>query len=1091
MSGTISDLRSAMTVLWPTLRYGLALATLVFALTLANEAEAGRGLAPADSIEEILSLKNNAERLAEQGKIDQALAELTRANAAAIRAFGAGTPLSADIEGVRANILLRAYRYEEAATSADIAILIYRNLLAGAQQQVPLNVARAYLTNVQIAVSIKEVLQDCEAAFEITREATALPDRLSTEDRTQIEPLILSMVARTSIATNRLDDAKTWIEKLDRLGVESDALHLNLALRRGDAGIAEAIVTRRPDLFGAGLSSIDHTPIFQIASIELDIKRARAAGALGKIEAAEKYLEHAARPNRFVLGELAYLKGKALILAGRYLEAELAFERAEKSFDFILLPEAHSVHPSIDHARAIIHQQLDEEALAEALYQRAISLFESARCPAENRSVQTRIERSILLRNMGRFSEAESAARSAISTKGFITENVQGYAWSVLGFALSAQRRDAEALSAFSQAFERFEEGNEIDLPPGLLEASKIHLRNRKFDEAAQSTARAAAIYRAAGLEDAAYAMALSQLALIELRRPNGSLDKALRNSKQATDLLRRQHEFSDARNPDGTLREHFVFQSAFDIRVEALARQYFTAPNPETEEALIQAMQEGRRRSTATAMEAASQKFARTDRRKSEQLMAIRAIQAKLDGIAWASTDSLGEENGGSAAIALQGERRKLEAELANALAELRSTAPEFYALFMPDALSIDSIRREILHEGDGLLIHYALVEESIVAFVGEHEIRIWRNHLGARSLSDLEREVRESLQLNPGAKVSDIALPNFDALFDLYKEFLAPILEISPRISHLLVVADGPLQRMPFHMFLTKEYHTQDIRELRNAPWALFLDLTFSYLPTVSSARAIGGGDQDISSFLGVGDPELKRDLNEESRGKREICSPDGRLVTRGLADRNLLNNCYLRLAQTADEILSIAGRPSLSTKKVLLGRDATETKLKSLSDLKSFDVIVFATHAIMPGELGSSRAGLVLTPPENATSQDDGFLSESEIVSLDANAEFVILSACNTASASGRSLTESYSGLARAFFFAGARELLVSNWYVDSAATKSLTTALFDNISSEGGKAAAFHAAMKRVIRDGSKSYYGHPVFWGPFVLVGDGR
>ena len=99
-------------------------------------------------------------------------------------------------------------------------------------------------------------------------------------------------------------------------------------------------------------------------------------------------------------------------------------------------------------------------------------------------------------------------------------------------------------------------------------------------------------------------------------------------------------------------------------------------------------------------------------------------------------------------------------------------------------------------------------------------------------------------------------------------------------------------------------------------------------------------------------------------------------------------------------------------------------------------------------MAGEIsGLNEPGLVLTPPEKPSEEDHGFLAASETATLDLNADWVLLSACNTAAADGAPGAEGLSGLARAFFYAGARTLLVSHWSVYSTAAVALTTGTFD--------------------------------------------
>ena len=62
---------------------------------------------------------------------------------------------------------------------------------------------------------------------------------------------------------------------------------------------------------------------------------------------------------------------------------------------------------------------------------------------------------------------------------------------------------------------------------------------------------------------------------------------------------------------------------------------------------------------------------------------------------------------------------------------------------------------------------------------------------------------------------------------------------------------------------------------------------------------------------------------------------------------------------------------------------------------------------------------------------------------------NADWVVLSACNTAAGGGEG-AEALSGLARAFFYAGARALLVSHWAVYSTAATELTTKTFATLA-----------------------------------------
>jgi CHAT domain-containing protein len=108
-------------------------------------------------------------------------------------------------------------------------------------------------------------------------------------------------------------------------------------------------------------------------------------------------------------------------------------------------------------------------------------------------------------------------------------------------------------------------------------------------------------------------------------------------------------------------------------------------------------------------------------------------------------------------------------------------------------------------------------------------------------------------------------------------------------------------------------------------------------------------------------------------------------------------------------------------------------------------------------------------------------------SEVAQLKLNADWIVLSACNTAGGEKQG-GEALSGLARAFFYAGARALLVSHWEVDSNAAAQLVTHLFSELRDhpEIDRAEALRRSEIAMIARGGVE--AHPSRWAPFVIVG---
>ena len=204
--------------------------------------------------------------------------------------------------------------------------------------------------------------------------------------------------------------------------------------------------------------------------------------------------------------------------------------------------------------------------------------------------------------------------------------------------------------------------------------------------------------------------------------------------------------------------------------------------------------------------------------------------------------------------------------------------------------------------------------------------------------------------------------------------------------------------------------------------------------------------------------------------------------------------------RLPDTRDELTAVAEALGADPSKALyLGKDANEQNVES-KDLSHYQVVAFATHGLVPGDVdGLTQPALALTAPEIAGIKGDGLLTMEKILALKLDADWVVLSACNTAAGAGAG-AEAASGLGSAFFYAGTRALLVTNWSVHSESARELITDVFKRQGADPAisRAEALRQAMVAMIDGGGYKDdsgrtlfdYAHPLFWAPYTLIGDG-
>jgi CHAT domain-containing protein len=462
-----------------------------------------------------------------------------------------------------------------------------------------------------------------------------------------------------------------------------------------------------------------------------------------------------------------------------------------------------------------------------------------------------------------------------------------------------------------------------------------------------------------------------------------------------------------------------------------------------------------------------------------------------------------------------------KLRVERARVRTDLAKRFPSYAELIDPKPPTVDQIR-EALVQGEAMLSFYfgragsfawAVPKEGPVAFAAINA--------SAGEIESKVRKLREALEPN-AAMILDI--PPFDVALghELYSLLLKPVEQGWKQSKSLIVVTNGALGLLPLSLLPTAPAQIDANDDLlfgsyRKVPW-LARTHAVTVVPSSAALRTLRNlppGKPERSELIAFGDPYFSAEQYDEAMKPVTVAdasgSAPGSAMTRGIPLRRR-NSTKLdgvdsaelallpRLPDTAEELKSIALALQADPSKVLnLGKDANETKVKT-TDLSGFKVLVFATHGLVPGELnGLTQPALALSAPAVSGAEGDGLLTMEEILALKLDADWVVLSACNTGAGSGAG-AEAASGLGRAFFYAGTRALLVTNWSVHSQSARELVTDLFKRQAADKSitRGEALRQAMMAML-DGpgyadasgkTEFSYAHPLFWAPYTIIGDG-
>jgi CHAT domain-containing protein len=660
--------------------------------------------------------------------------------------------------------------------------------------------------------------------------------------------------------------------------------------------------------------------------------------------------------------------------------------------------------------------------------------LDPARCSALAGIVEVKRNESWAERMLGDPARSEAdivAAQRFALAHGLTQPRVQSYLLRTAGLAAMASGDPSEAESRFGSAAGAFDKVVPASLP------------------GAQSLLRRAAQQLAAG--DASGALGTCRQALEGLRRQNEGVEPALMKAclaayaNGAGDDQGRVAEFFEAAQLVRDSKSREILQNA-------AARVSEAADNPRAAEAAR-----------------------RLDDAKT-QLDALNVQRGALES-------SLDNPGVAEKAAALDKQIEALAKTRAEAAEDVQSASPNYGQLVEP-VMPLAKVYA-VLRPNEALALIRVVDTDAWTVLLRDGHATIAKVAIGHAGLDELVKRFRAGVEADPPAsKPFDMA-----AAADLYTALFGRQTAMLDGATSLVVVGSGALLQVPFGALLTGPWAMKgDTPDYGAAPWLLRRMVIAHATSTPSfvllrqkALDAAAAKLADSRPWIGFGDFRPVTLAEARHRFPVATCGDDAVRFAE-----------LPKLPETRTELDRAKKFTGASDSDEVLGDAFTANAVLHMS-LKTYRVIHFATHALLPTDLKClSEPAIVTSPPAGATDAGAALLPASAVQAMHLDdADLVLLSACNTGGPSGEAAAEALDGLARSFFYAGARDMVITHWDTDTNVAAAVIALMLKDTTTEG-PAAALRKYQLRVLETSAKGdgAVTHPFFWAPFALIGQG-